>query len=48
MLSLIKSDLFHRFAGGFALGAVAMIALQSPENASQLVMAIKGAAGLLA
>jgi len=48
MVSLIKSDLFRRFAGGFALGAVAMIAFQSPENASALVMALKGAAGLLA
>ena len=48
MMSLIKSDLFHRFAGGFALGAVAMLAFQSPENASDLVMAIKGATGLLA
>ena len=48
MLSWIKSDLFHRFAGGFALGAAAMIAFQSPENASHLVMAIKGATGLIA
>jgi len=48
MASMIKSDLFRRFIGGFALGAVAMIALQSPENASHLVTTLQGAAGLLA
>lgn len=32
MLAFVKSDLFLRFLGGFALGAVGMFAFVSPES----------------
>ena len=31
MMALLKSDLFLRFLGGFAIGAVAMFALQPSD-----------------
>ncbi|WP_420145528.1 hypothetical protein [Sphingobium sp.] len=32
MVTFLKSDLFLRFLGGFAMGAVAMFALQPDEG----------------
>jgi hypothetical protein len=32
MLAFVKSELFLRFLGGFALGAVGMFAFASPES----------------
>lgn len=32
MLAFVKSDLFLRFLGGFALGAVGMFVFASPES----------------
>ena len=48
MVSFVKSDLFRRFAGGFAVGAIAMFAFQSPENAETFAGALKNVTGLLA
>lgn len=48
MVSLVKSDLFRRFAGGFAIGAIAMLMFQSPEQADALLVAVKNATGLIA
>ena len=48
MVSLVKSDLFRRFAGGFAVGAIAMLMFQSPENTEHLLAALKSATGLIA
>lgn len=31
MKAFLKSDIFLRFMGGFAVGAVAMLAFQQPE-----------------
>ena len=33
MLSLLKSSFFHRFAGGFLLGTIGVVALQPAEAA---------------
>jgi len=43
MIALITSDLFRRISGGFAVGAVAMFALQTPENAAAMIDALRGA-----
>ena len=48
MITMIKSELLRRIAGGFALGVAAMVAFQSPENTQALIGALKGAAGLVA
>lgn len=32
MLAFVRSDLFLRFLGGFALGAVGMFAFASPDS----------------
>lgn len=45
MISMLKSDLFQRFAGGFALGAVVVVACQ-PEGALSFLDAIKAVAGI--
>ncbi len=42
MVAMLKSDLFQRFAGGFVVGAVAIVAVQ-PEA---FLAAIKAAAGI--
>lgn len=41
MRKLFTSSFFHRFTGGFALGAVAMIALK-PAQAISAVMPLIG------
>jgi len=46
MISMLKSDLARRFAGGFLAGAIAMLAIQPPESAVLAVQALKAAAGL--
>ncbi|MBB5684391.1 hypothetical protein [Sphingobium boeckii] len=48
MVSFVKSDLFLRFAGGFAVGAIAMIMFQTPEDATNLLTILKSATGLIA
>ena len=48
MVSFVKSDLVRRFAGGFAVGAIAMLVFQSPEQADTLLAALKSATGLIA
>lgn len=45
MATMLKSDLFQRFAGGFGLGAIVMLFAQ-PEILLPWVDAIKTAAGL--
>jgi hypothetical protein len=37
MATLLKSDLVRRFAGGFMVGAIAILAIQPPEAARALV-----------
>jgi hypothetical protein len=37
MRKIFASSFFHRFTGGFALGAVAMIALKPAEAASAIL-----------
>jgi hypothetical protein len=46
MISMLKSDLARRFAGGFLFGALAMLAIQPPEGAALAIQALKSAAGL--
>lgn len=36
MRSFLRSDLFRNFMGGFALGAVALVALQPAEQRTAL------------
>lgn len=45
-MTMLKSDLFRRFMGGFAVGAVAILIAQPPEGAALAVQALKAAAGL--
>lgn len=44
MATMLKSDLFQRFVGGFGLGAIVML-LAQPETVLPLVDVIKTAAG---
>jgi hypothetical protein len=46
MISLLKSDLVHRFAGGFLVGAIAILAVQPPEGAIIAIQALKSVTGL--
>lgn len=46
MISLLKSDLIRRFAGGFLVGAIAILAVQPPEGAVIAIQALKSATGL--
>ncbi len=46
MISVLKSDLARRFAGGFLAGAIAILTIQPPEGAIAAVEALKLAAGL--
>ncbi|WP_281423038.1 hypothetical protein [Sphingomonas colocasiae] len=43
---MLKSDLARRFAGGFLVGAIAILAVQPPEGAILAIEALKVAAGL--
>lgn len=36
MSQFLKSDLFRNFLGGFALGAIALVAIQPMENRQEL------------
>lgn len=45
MIQVLKSDLFQRFAGGFVVGAIAIMIAQ-PEGAWPFLDAIKVAAGI--
>lgn len=45
MLSMLKSDLFQRFAGGFFVGAIAIVIAQ-PEGAWPLLDALRAATGI--
>lgn len=45
MMSMLKSDLFQRFAGGFAVGAIAIIIAQ-PAGAWPLLDTLKAVAGI--
>ena len=46
MASLLKSDLFRRFSGGFLAGALVILLTQPPEGAAMAVQALKAAAGI--
>ncbi|MGV3478866.1 MAG: hypothetical protein ACO1O3_02880 [Sphingobium sp.] len=46
MISVLKSDLARRFAGGFLVGAMAILAIQPPEGAIAAVEALKIVTGL--
>lgn len=46
MLSLIKSHIAQRVAGGFVAGSLAILALQPPEGALPFIVALKSAAGV--
>lgn len=48
MRSLFKSDFFLRFAGGFALGAVAVIGMQPGTLTTNLAAVAKPAIAKLA
>ncbi|WP_182911853.1 hypothetical protein [Sphingomonas cavernae] len=45
MITMLKSELFQRFAGGFVVGAIAIVAVQ-PADAWPFLEAIKAAAGI--
>lgn len=46
MLTLFKSAIAQRIAGGFLVGAVAMLSLQPAESTLPVVQAVKAAAGI--
>lgn len=45
MMSMLKSDLFQRFSGGFLLGALAIVIAQ-PDGTWPVVDALRQAAGI--
>lgn len=46
MLAFLKSELFLRFLGGFALGAVGMFAFASPESPLRTETAVASSSSL--
>lgn len=45
MVSMLRSDLFQRIAGGFVAGAIIIVLVQ-PEGAVPFVDALKAVAGI--